>query len=111
MTVSGNVTRRAPYQPLLAEWGHVAPCFCYHCPFGKEFPDCGVACANDLDNFLSTNDAASGAAFIFKPIVCPTLGATVPQDSYTQHIAKIGRDRGILLTEDEIMSGMGRTGK
>ena len=27
MTVSGNVARRAPYQPLLAEWGHIAPCF------------------------------------------------------------------------------------
>src|SRR5580765_3952148 len=73
MTASGNVARRAPYQPLLAEWGHIAPCFCYHCPFGKEFPDCGVACANDLDNFLNANDAASVAAFIFEPVVGATL--------------------------------------
>src|SRR5260370_26247170 len=57
MTVSGNVARRAPYQPLLAEWGHVAPCFCYHCPFGKQFPDCAIACANDLDNLLDANDS------------------------------------------------------
>src|SRR6266550_4145983 len=35
MSVSGNVARRAPYAPLIAEWGHIAPCFCYHCPFGK----------------------------------------------------------------------------
>src|SRR5215467_9349334 len=34
MTVSGNVARRLPYAPLLAEWGHVAPCSCYHCEFG-----------------------------------------------------------------------------
>src|SRR6267154_5929987 len=111
MTVSGNVTRRAPYQPLLAEWGHVAPCFCYHCPFGKEFPDCGVACASDLDNFLGTNDAASVAAFIFEPVVGATLGAAVPPDGYTQRIAKICRDHGILLIAEEIMTGMGRTGK
>jgi adenosylmethionine-8-amino-7-oxononanoate aminotransferase len=111
MTVSGNVTRRAPYQPLLAEWGHVAPCFCYHCPFGKEFPDCGVVCANDLDNFLSASDAASVAAFIFEPVVGATLGAAVPPDGYAQRIAQICRDRGILLIADEIMSGMGRTGK
>src|SRR5882672_1556839 len=69
MTVSGNVACRAPYQPLLAEWGHIVPCFCYHCPFGKEFPDCGVACASDLDNFLGANDSASVAAFIFEPVV------------------------------------------
>ncbi len=30
MSVSGNVARRAPYQPLLPEWGHVSECFAYH---------------------------------------------------------------------------------
>ena len=30
MSVSGNVARRVPYQPLLPEWGHIAPCFPYH---------------------------------------------------------------------------------
>jgi adenosylmethionine-8-amino-7-oxononanoate aminotransferase len=111
MTVSGNVARRAPYQPMLAEWGHIAPCFCYHCPFANKFPDCAIACANDLENFLSANDAATVAAFIFEPVVGATLGAAVPPDGYAQRIAAICRDRGILLIADEIMSGMGRTGK
>ena len=111
MTVSGNVARRAPYQPLLAEWGHVPPCFCYHCPFGKKFPDCGIACADDLDKFLEANDGASVTAFIFEPVVGATLGAAVPPDGYVQRIAEICRRRGILLIADEIMSGMGRTGK
>ena len=111
MTVSGNVARRAPYQPLLAEWGHIAPCFCYHCPFEKKFPECGIACANDLESFLDQNDAEGVAAFIFEPVVGATLGAAVPPDGYAQRIAEICRRRGILLIADEIMSGMGRTGK
>src|ERR1700681_2280998 len=111
MTVGDNLARRAPYQPLLAEWGHIAPCFCYHCPFGKKFPDCGIACADDLSNFLEGNDAASVAAFIFEPVVGATLGAAVPPDGYVQKIAEICRSRGILLIADEIMSGMGGTGK
>jgi len=111
MTVSGNVARRAPYQPLLAEWGHIAPCFCYHCPFDKKFPECGIACADDLHSFLGQNDAESVAAFIFEPVVGATLGAAVPPDGYAQRIAEICRRRGILLIADEIMSGMGRTGK
>jgi adenosylmethionine-8-amino-7-oxononanoate aminotransferase len=111
MTVSGNVARRAPYQPLLAEWGHIAPCFCYHCPFDKKFPDCGIACASDLENFLDANDPASVAAFIFEPVVGATLGAAVPPDGYVQRIAEICRNCGILLIVDEVMSGMGRTGK
>lgn len=111
MTVSGNVARRAPYQPLIAEWGHIAACFCYRCPFDKKFPECGIACADDLNTFLDQNDAASAAAFIFEPIVGATLGAAVPPDGYVARIAEICRSRGMLLIADEVMSGLGRTGK
>jgi adenosylmethionine-8-amino-7-oxononanoate aminotransferase len=111
MSVSGNVGRRAPYAPLLAEWGHVAPCFCYHCPFDKKFPECGIACAEDLTDFLRANDLASAAAFVFEPVVGATLGAAAPPDGYVQRIAEICSEHGILLIADEIMTGMGRTGK
>jgi adenosylmethionine-8-amino-7-oxononanoate aminotransferase len=111
MSVSGNVARRAPYQPLLAEWGHIAPCFCYHCPFETKFPECGLACAEDLNSFLEQNDAESVAAFIFEPVVGATLGAAAPPPGYVTRIAEICRNRGILLIADEIMTGMGRTGK
>jgi len=111
MSVSGNVARRAPYAPLLAEWGHIAPCFCYHCPFAREFPECGIACADDLARFLEGNDRESVAAFLFEPVVGATLGAAAPPDGYAQRIAEICRGEGILLIADEIMAGMGRTGK
>jgi adenosylmethionine-8-amino-7-oxononanoate aminotransferase len=111
MSVSGNVTRRAPYAPMIPEWGHVAPCFCYHCPFGKTLPECHVACADDLDTFLAANDASSVAAFIFEPVVGATLGAAAAVESYTARIAEICRKHGILLIADEVMSGVGRTGE
>jgi adenosylmethionine-8-amino-7-oxononanoate aminotransferase len=111
MTVSGNVARRAAYQPMLAEWGHIAPCFCYHCPFEKTFPQCHLVCADDLDSFLTANDADSAGAFIFEPVVGATLGAAVPPEGYAARIVEICRKRGMLLIADEIMTGMGRTGK
>ena len=111
MSVSGNVARRAPYAPLLPEWGHIAPCFCYHCPFGKTFPGCNVACADDLDSLLSANSAATVSAFIFEPVVGATLGAAAPPDGYVQRIAEICRNHNIFLIADEIMTGIGRTGK
>jgi adenosylmethionine-8-amino-7-oxononanoate aminotransferase len=111
MTVSGNVARRAPYQPLLAEWGHIAPCFCQHCPFEKTFPQCHLACADDLEKFLQSNDSSTAAAFIFEPVVGATLGAAVPPEGYVGRIAEICRERGILLIADEVMTGIGRTGK
>ena len=111
MSVSGNVARRAPYQPLLHDWGHIAPCFCYRCPFGKTFPTCNIACADDLESFFVANDAASVSAFIFEPVVGATLGAAAPPDGYIQRIAEICRNRGVVFIADEIMTGMGRTGK
>jgi adenosylmethionine-8-amino-7-oxononanoate aminotransferase len=111
MSVSGNVARRAPYAPMIPEWGHVAPCFCYHCPFDKTFPECNLACADDLDAFLQANDASSTAAFLFEPVVGATLGAVPAVDGYTARIAEICRRHGILLIADEVMTGMGRTGK
>jgi len=111
MSVSGNVARRAPYAPMIPEWGHVAPCFCYHCPFDKTFPECQVACADDLEGFLQANDASTVAAFIFEPVVGATLGAAAAVVGYTARIAEICRKHGILLIADEVMSGMGRTGK
>ena len=110
MSVSGNVGRRAPYAPMIPEWGHVAPCFCYHCPFGKTYPECNLACADDLEAFLRGNDAASVAAFLFEPVVGATLGAVPAVDGYTARIAEICREHGILVFADEVMTGMGRTG-
>ena len=111
MSVSGNVGRKAPYLPLITDWGHVAPCFCYHCPFGKTYPECNLACADDLDAFLRANDPATVAAFVFEPVVGATLGAASAVDGYTARIAEICRKYGILLIADEVMCGMGRTGK
>ena len=112
MAVSGNLARRAPYQPLLPEWGHMAPCFCYHCPFQKKFPECGLACAEDLETLLTTERGSeTAAAFIFEPVVGATLGAAAPPDGYATRIAAICRESKILLVADEIMTGMGRTGQ
>ena len=111
MSVSGNVARRALYEPLLAEWGHIAPCFCCHCPFEKTFPQCELACADDLQVHLSGQARQQAAAFIFEPVVGATLGAAVPPEGYATHIAETCRKNEILLIADEVMTGMGRTGK
>jgi adenosylmethionine-8-amino-7-oxononanoate aminotransferase len=111
MSVSGNAARRAPYEPLLSEWGHIAPCFCFHCPFQKTFPQCELACADDLQIQLLERAREQASGFIFEPVVGATLGAAVPPEGYAARIAEICRKNGILLIADEVMSGMGRTGK
>ncbi len=111
LSVSGNVRRRAPYAPMLSEWGHIPPCYCYRCPLGLTYPSCHVACADELEQFLHSTGDETVAGFICEPVVGATLGAAVPPDGYLQRIAEICRRHGILLIADEAMTGMGRTGK
>ena len=111
MTVSGNVARRIAYQPMLTEWGHIAPCFPYHRPAGQSLSEYALERANDLDAYLERDDEKTVGAFIFEPVVGATLGAAAPPDGYAQRIAEICRKRDILLIADEVMTGMGRTGK
>src|SRR6202522_2150250 len=111
LSVSGNVRRREPFAPMLSEWGHIPPCYCYRCPFGLKYPECNVDCADELDRALTRDGSKDVAAFIFEPVVGATLGAVSPPEGYVQRIAEICHRHGILLIADEIMSGMGRTGK
>ena len=111
LSVSGNVRRREPFAPLLAEWGHVVPCFCYRCPLGLTYPECNVDCADDLDRLLDRDGSDDVAAFILEPVSGATLGAVAPPEGYLRRIAEICHRRGILLIADEVMTGMGRTGK
>jgi adenosylmethionine-8-amino-7-oxononanoate aminotransferase len=58
-------------------------------------------------------EAAHGeaAGFIFEPMSGATLGAVTPPPGYLQAIAEICRRHGVLLIADEVMTGMGRTGR
>src|ERR1700734_2074880 len=111
LSVSGNVRRREPFAPMLAKWGHIPPCYCYRCPYGLRYPECNVECADELGRVLERDGSEDVAAFIFEPVVGATLGAVTPPEGYVQRISEICRERGILLIADEVMTGMGRTGK
>ena len=111
LSASGNVRRREPFAPLLSDWGQVVPCFCYRCPLSLTYPECNVDCADDLDRMLHRDGTEDVAAFIFEPLSGATLGAVPPPDGYVQKIADVCRRHDILLIADEIMTGMGRTGK
>lgn len=115
LAVSGNVKRRAPFAPLLRDWPHIDPCYCYRCPLNLHYPNCAVACAAELDDILDKNFANQQndhvAAFIVEPVSGATLGAVVPPAEYMPSISGICRRHEVLLIADEVMTGMGRTGK
>jgi adenosylmethionine-8-amino-7-oxononanoate aminotransferase len=112
LSVSGNKRRREIYLPMIREFAHVGFPYCYRCAFDctDGCRNCGQEYAAELERAL---EAANGevAAFIFEPVSGATLGAVVPPPGYLQTVAEICRRHGVLLIADEVMSGMGRTGR
>jgi adenosylmethionine-8-amino-7-oxononanoate aminotransferase len=110
LSMSGHVLRRRRFIPLLEEFPLVAPPYCYRCPFHKTHPECGMACAEDLETAIRRIGAEHIAAFIAEPVIGAAGGAVVPPDGYYQKIKEICERYEILFIADEVMTGIGRTG-
>jgi adenosylmethionine-8-amino-7-oxononanoate aminotransferase len=112
LSVSGNKRRREIYLPIVREFAHVAFPYCYRCAFDctDSCRACGQEYAAELEKAI---EVAQGevAAFIVEPVSGATLGAVLPPPGYLQSVAEICRRHGVLLIADEVMTGMGRTGR
>ena len=111
MSVAGNMPRRRMFSPMFMEHPKIEAHYCYRCPYGLEEGSCNLKCARELESEIKRTGAEKIAAFIAEPIVGSTAGALVPPDGYWEIIRSICTKYDILLIADEVMTGMGRTGK
>lgn len=111
LSLSGHAARRRPYAPMLLDEPHIPPCYCYRCPFGLQYPSCGVRCAHALEDEITRQGPEYIAAFIAEPIVGAAGGALVPPPEYFPIIREICDRYDVLFIADEVMTGIGRTGE
>lgn len=111
LSLSGRPNLQAPYKPML----HLAPeapaPFCYHCPLGKTYPACEIACADEVEAVIAREGADSVAAVIAEPVLGASAGAAPPPDDYAAKLRAICDRHGLLYIDDEVMTGFGRTGR
>ncbi len=110
LSLSGHRTRRSLFEPLLSPNAVVVPPYCYRCPLGKAYPECDLACADDLQQNIDRLGAERVAAFAAEPVIGAAGGAIVPPTGYFQRIREICDRNEVLLIADEVMTAMGRTG-
>lgn len=82
--------------------------YCYRCPFGLEYPNCNIQCAEYLDYMIK--EEGKVAAIFVEPIV-GTNGVIVPPKEYFPRLREIADENEVLLVVDEVMSGWYRTGR
>jgi hypothetical protein len=110
LAVSGKPSMRAPYTPMFEDMPHIAPPYCYRCPFGSTYPECDLACARQLEDEVLRQGPERVAGFIGEPVGGATLGAVVPPAGYWDLIREICDRYGLMLIADEVLTGFGRAG-
>jgi 4-aminobutyrate aminotransferase len=88
---------------------HAHNAYCYRCPFGLQYPKCGVACAKDLEEVIRTTTSGRIAGFIAEPIQ-GVGGFIVPPKEYFPIVAEIVKKYGGVFISDEVQTAWGRTG-
>jgi 4-aminobutyrate aminotransferase len=83
--------------------------YCYRCPFGLKYPECGVKCAQDVEELIRTTTPGRVAGMIAEPIQ-GVGGFITPPKEYFQIVAEIVRKYGGIFISDEVQSAWGRTG-
>ena len=56
------------FEPLQAGFYHIPTHYCFHCPLHLTYPECGVACADTLEQQILVEDPSTIAAFIAEPV-------------------------------------------
>jgi 4-aminobutyrate aminotransferase len=111
LTASKPVQRRH-FFPLVPGVTHVPYPYCYRCPFGLNYPDCNMWCVDFIEEeVLKKFHPPEDTAAMFVESIQGEGGYVVPPDDYFQRLKKMLDKYDILLVDDEIQSGMGRTGK
>ncbi len=110
-TASKPVQRRY-FFPLLPGVIHVPYPYCYRCPFKLTYPDCDYWCVDYIEEMVLRKYAPPEevAGILFEPIQGEG-GYVVPPPGYFQRLKKVADRNGLLLIDDEIQAGMGRTGR
>jgi adenosylmethionine-8-amino-7-oxononanoate aminotransferase len=111
LAASGRRSFRVPFQPLFTDALHIEPPYCMRCVYGLKPSSCGLRCAEALENLIVKQGPQTISAFIAETVSGSSLAVYPPPAGYWQSIRQICDRHGVLLIQDEVMCGMGRTGK
>jgi hypothetical protein len=105
LSLSGREHYRALYEPLLTDFPRI------QAPDPYRHPGCDACTGDALEKEILRQGPETVAAFIAEPIGGASSGAVVPTQEYYWRVRDICRRYDVLFIADEVLTGMGRTGK
>jgi 4-aminobutyrate aminotransferase / (S)-3-amino-2-methylpropionate transaminase / 5-aminovalerate transaminase len=110
LSITGQAGRKRGGGPYAGGSTFAPAPYCYRCSYRMSYPDCGLACAEAIEDVFRFQTSDDVAAFIAEPVMGEG-GILTPPDEYFRVAVGIVRDHGALWLADEVQTGFGRTGK
>lgn len=108
---ASKAQQKERFAPFVPEVVHVPYPYCYRCPFGQVYGECNFECISHIEYYLEKLAPPSDVAAIFAEPIQGEGGYIVPPPEYFGKLKKLCGEHGILLVDDEVQAGFGRTGK
>ncbi len=111
MSVSGDPRRFAMDSQAAPNFVHVENPYAYRCPWGTDsIEECGRMALEHLERVIKFENPDAVAAILFEG-ESGSSGCIKYPPFYWKKLREMADKYGILLIDDEVMSGFGRTGK
>ncbi len=109
---ASKIVQRQRYFPAMPGVTSIPYAYCYRCRYKLEYPDCDIWCAKILEEvyFDSVVPPDEIAALFIEPVQGEG-GYIVPPKEFMQEIRNITKKHKIIMVDDEVQAGFGRTGK
>lgn len=113
LSVGYHAARRERYLPYLVDMPHLRAPWIYRCEHGDDLagPYCDDCSGRSLAALIEAEGPETVAAFIAEPIVGAAAPAVTPPAGYYETIRATCDRYDVLFISDEVMCGVGRTGR
>jgi taurine-pyruvate aminotransferase len=110
LSASGTPIFKGKYDPGAPGFIHVPPPYSYRCPLGIAESECGCGCAKVMETAIEYEGPDSIAGVIMETILAGS-GVIIPSIEYLAKVRAMCDRYDIPLILDEVIVGLGRTGK
>jgi 4-aminobutyrate aminotransferase len=109
---ASKTVHRERFFPMMPGVSHVPYAYCYRCPYKQEYPSCDLWCAKIIEEvYFQQLVPPAEVAALFMESVQGEGGYIVPPEGWVKEIRAVCDRHGILMVDDEVQAGFGRTGK
>lgn len=111
LSMSGHIARRERFESMLEKYPLISAPYYYRDSNNLSVAECDDVYVNQFEQVIQRIGKENIAAFIAEPIIGAAGGALTPSAEYFKKMKYVCDKYDILFIADEVMTGLGRTGK